>query len=115
MRSSAAAAEQIVQSHAPFDSADLFADAFGSQQVAYPSTRAEDTQRYALARKVEVQLVQHARAREIDMRRCREVADDQADVARGLRLETRRYGSEDGVGIDVEKRGFRAESDHVGQ
>src|SRR6266702_4735586 len=87
MRSSADAAEQIVQSHAPTDSADLFADAFRSQQVAYPSTRAEDTQCYAAARKVEVQLVQHARAREIDMRRCREVADDQADVARGLRLE----------------------------
>jgi hypothetical protein len=67
MSSSAGAAEQIVQSHAPIESADLFADAFGSQQVAYPSTRAEDTQCYAAARKVEVQLVQHARAREIDM------------------------------------------------
>ena len=91
MSSSAGAAEQIVQSHAPIESADLFADALRSQQVAYPPTRAEDTQCYAAARKVEVQLVQHARAREIHMRRCREVADDQADVARGLRLKTRRY------------------------
>jgi hypothetical protein len=66
--SSADAAEQIIERHAPIESADLFADAFGSQQVAYPSTRAEDTQRYAAARKVEVQLVQHARPREIHMR-----------------------------------------------
>jgi hypothetical protein len=54
MSSSAGAAEQIVQSHAPIDSADLFADAFRPQQVAYPSPRAEDTQCYAAARKVEV-------------------------------------------------------------
>ena len=64
---SSSAAEQIVQSHAPIESADLFADALGSQQVAYPPMRAEDTQCYAAARKVEVQLAQHARAREIDM------------------------------------------------
>src|SRR5262249_49510452 len=67
MTSPAGAAEQIVERHAPIESADPFADAFGSQQVAYPPARAEDTQRYARARKVEVQLVQHARAREIDM------------------------------------------------
>src|SRR5262249_30444315 len=96
-------------------SADLFADAFGSQQVAHPPTRADDTQRYAAARKVEVQLVQHARAREIDMGRRGEVADDQADVARGLRLKTLRYGSEDRLGIDIEHRGFRAERYRVGQ
>ena len=98
MTSSADAAEQIVQRHAPIESADLFAHAFGSQQVAYLPVRSEDTQCYAAARKVEVQLVQHARAREIDMGRRGEVADDQADVARGLRLKTRRYGFEDGVG-----------------
>jgi hypothetical protein len=67
MTSSADAAEQIVQGHAPIESADLFADAFGSQQVAYAPPRADDTQRYAPACKVEVQLVQHARAREIHM------------------------------------------------
>jgi hypothetical protein len=67
MRSSAGAAEQIVQSHEPIESADLFADPFGPQQVAYPPTRSNDTQCYAAARKVDVQLVQHARAREIDM------------------------------------------------
>ena len=66
MRSSADV-EQIVQSHAPIESADLFADAFGSQQVAYPPTRSDDTQCYVPARKVEVQLVQHACARKIDM------------------------------------------------
>ena len=67
MASPAGAAKQIVDGHAPIESADLFADAFGSQQVAHPPVRAEDTQRYAAARKVEVQLVQHAPAREIDM------------------------------------------------
>ena len=67
MIASADAPEQIVQGHAPIESADLFADAFGSQQVAYPPPRADDTQRYAAARKVEVQLVQHVRAREIDL------------------------------------------------
>ena len=67
MSSSAGAAEQIVQSREPIESADLFADAFGSQQVAYPPPRADDTQCYAAARKVEVELMQHARAREIDM------------------------------------------------
>src|SRR5262249_13588781 len=64
---SSPAAEQIVECHAPIESADLFADAFGSEQVASAPTRAEDTQCYAAARKVEVQLVQHAPAREIDM------------------------------------------------
>ena len=67
MSSSADAAEQVVQGHEPIESADLFADAFGSQQVAYSPVRAEDTQCYAAARKVEVQLVQHVRAREIDL------------------------------------------------
>ena len=67
MSSSAGAAEQIVQSREPIEPADLFADAFGSQQVAYPPTRPNDTQCYAPARKVEVQPVQHARAREIDV------------------------------------------------
>ena len=65
MSSFAGAAEQIVQSREPVESADLFADAFGSQQVAYPPMRSDDTQHYAAARKVEVQLVQHARTREI--------------------------------------------------
>ena len=77
MSSSAGAAEQIVQSRKPIESADLFADAFGPQQVAYPPPRADDTQRYAPARKIELELVQHARAREIDVGGCREVADDQ--------------------------------------
>src|SRR5262249_21845189 len=103
MTSSAGAAEEIVQSHAPIESADLFAHAFGSQQVAHPPPRADDTQRYAAARKVEVQLVQHARAREIDMGRRGEAADDQADVARRLRLKTCPYGSEAGVGVDIER------------
>ena len=67
MASSAGAAEQFVQTHAPIESADFFADAFGSQQVAYPPMRAGDTQCYAAARKVELQLAQHARARKIDM------------------------------------------------
>src|SRR5262249_45936323 len=115
MSSSAGAAQQIVQSYAPIESADLFADAFGSQQVAYPPPHAEETQCDAAARKVEVQLVQHARACEIHMGCCREVADNQADVARGLRLKTLRYGFEDGVGVDIEQRGLRTESDRVGQ
>src|SRR5262249_61108780 len=115
MRSSAGATEQIIQSPEPIESADLFADAFSSQQVAYPPTRADDTQCYAPARKVEVQLVQHARAREIDMGRRGEVADDQADVARGLRLKTRRYGFEDGGGTDLGQRSFRPESDTLGR
>jgi hypothetical protein len=60
-------AQQIIQCCEPIQPADLVADAFGSQQVAYPPPRADDTQCYAAARKVEVQLVQHARAREIHM------------------------------------------------
>ena len=60
-------AQQLIQCREPIERADLVADAFSSQEVAYPSTRSDDTQRYAPARKVEVQLVQHARAREIDM------------------------------------------------
>jgi hypothetical protein len=64
---SADTSEQIVQRSAAVESAHLFADAFGSQQVAHPSTCPDDAQRYAAARKVEVQLVQHARAGEIDM------------------------------------------------
>ena len=67
-RLSADAAEQIIQSHEPVESADLFPDTLSSQQVAHPSTRPDDTQCHATARKLEVQLLQHARAREIDMR-----------------------------------------------
>lgn len=67
MSSSAGAAEKIVESREPIESPDLFSDAFGSQQIAYPPTRADDTQCHAAACKVEVQLVQHARAREIDL------------------------------------------------
>ena len=65
---SADTSEQIVQRAEAVESADLFADAFGAQQVAHPSTRPDDAQSYAAAREVEVQLMQHARAGEIDMR-----------------------------------------------
>jgi hypothetical protein len=64
------AAKQLVKCSAAIQSADLLADAFGSQQVAYPSTRPDDVQLHAAARKVEVQLVQHACAGKIDMGRC---------------------------------------------
>ena len=60
--------ELIIQGHKPIQSSDLFADAFGSQQVAYAAMRSDDAQSYAAAREVEVQLMQHARAGEIDMR-----------------------------------------------
>ena len=36
--------EQIVQRAQPVESADLFADAFGAQQVAHTSTRPDDAQ-----------------------------------------------------------------------
>jgi hypothetical protein len=60
--------EQIVQRAEAVESADLFTDAFGAQQVTHPCTSTDDAQSYAAARKVEVQLVQHARAGEVDMR-----------------------------------------------
>jgi hypothetical protein len=112
---SADTSEQIVQRSQPVESADLLADAFGAQQVAHPSTRPDDAQSYATARKVVVQLVQHARAGEIEMRRSREVADDQPNIVRLLRLEPVRYGLQNGIGIDIEQRRFRPERDHVGQ
>ena len=56
-----------METHDPIESADLFADAFGTQQVADPSMRPDDTQRKPASCRLEVQLVQHARAREIDM------------------------------------------------
>jgi hypothetical protein len=37
-------AQQIIQCREPIQPADLVADAFGSQQVGYPSTRADDAQ-----------------------------------------------------------------------
>src|SRR5262245_1690970 len=40
MSSSAGATEQIIESHEPIESANLFVDALGSQQVAYPPPRA---------------------------------------------------------------------------
>jgi hypothetical protein len=61
------AAEELIERSAPVESADLLIYAFGSQQVAYASTRPDDAQLHAAARKVEVQLVQHTRAGEIDM------------------------------------------------
>jgi hypothetical protein len=52
LRLSADAAEQIIQGHEPLESADLFADAFSSQQVAHPSMRPDDTQWYGTVRKM---------------------------------------------------------------
>ena len=50
MSSSAGAAEQIIESHEPIESANLFVDAFGSQQVAYPPpARGEQPWRELLA------------------------------------------------------------------
>jgi hypothetical protein len=65
---SADTSEQIIQGHEPSKSADLLADAFGAQQVAHPSTRPDDAQLHAAARKLVMKPVQHARAGEIDMR-----------------------------------------------
>src|SRR5262245_4318487 len=48
-------AEQIGERHAPIEPTDLFTDAFGAQEIAYVSTRSDDTQGYAVARKLEVQ------------------------------------------------------------
>src|SRR5215831_12709 len=65
---SADTSEQIIQGHEPAESTDLFIEAVSPQQVAYASMRADDAQLHAAAREVKVQLVQHARAGEIDMR-----------------------------------------------
>jgi hypothetical protein len=46
--------ELIIQGQKPIQSADLFADAFGSQQVAYVSMRSDNTQCYAARCKAEV-------------------------------------------------------------
>jgi hypothetical protein len=61
-------AEQIIERAESVKSADLLAEALGSQQVAYASACPDDAQLHAAPRQIEVQLVQHARAGEIDMR-----------------------------------------------
>jgi hypothetical protein len=50
----AGSAKQIIQRAETVKSADLFADAFGSQQVADASTRPDDPQLHGPTRKVVV-------------------------------------------------------------
>ena len=64
---SAGTAEQIIERAKSVGAADLLADAFGSQQVAYASTRPDDAQLHTAGRKVILKLMQHVRTREIDV------------------------------------------------
>ena len=80
-------AEQAVQGHEPLQPADLFGDAVSTQEVPNPATRRDDAQLNGVLCKLVMQLVQHARACHIHMRRGREVADDEANGGRAASLE----------------------------
>lgn len=74
------AANQIIERRNAMYLTDFFADAVGPQQIAHPSVRSDDTQRSAACGKFRVKLMQHVRAGEIDIGRCREIADHHLDV-----------------------------------
>ena len=71
--------EQRFECPCSVDATDLLIDAVGTQQVARPSVRADDAQRDAARGEFGMQLVQHARAGEIEIRRCGKIADDDPD------------------------------------
>jgi hypothetical protein len=65
--------------------------------------------------KLVVRLVQHARAGEIEIWRCRKIADNQADVGGGRGTQPAQHPLQDGVGIDIEERRFGTEGDYARQ
>jgi hypothetical protein len=63
-------------------------DTIGSQQIARRSVGADNTQGNAATGKFSVQLVQHARTREIEIRCGGKIADDQPDDGGSCLAET---------------------------
>jgi hypothetical protein len=107
-------AEQAFQGREPIQPADLLGDAVSAQQVTNASTCRDDAQLDVVLCKLVMQLVQHPRACHINMRRCREVADDETDVGCAASVELLYYRLKDKLGIDVEQRSFRPKSNDPG-
>ncbi len=76
---------------------------------------ANDAQGDAASGKLVMQLVQHASAGEIDIRRGGEIAGDQMDGHLPSLAQTNQDRVQYNVGIDVNQRCLGTESDHAGQ
>lgn len=63
--------EQILQGHVAAQTAHFLTYAVSTQQIARSAMCPDDTKRNAALRELAEQLMQHQRAREIDIRRCR--------------------------------------------
>src|SRR5215831_8206362 len=59
--------ENAAEGDGAAEPSDLFAQSIRSQEIAHPSARADNAQNYAVARKLRVEIVQHARAGEIEV------------------------------------------------
>src|SRR5436305_10281621 len=66
--------EQAMQRRDAVEPAHLVAHTVGAQEVADRATRADDAQRNAAGRTLALEIVEHARTREVDVRRCRQIA-----------------------------------------
>src|SRR5215467_9812597 len=105
------AAEKIVESREPVEPSDFFTQAFGPQQIANSSSGPDYAKFNATAGKLIVQLVQHVRTGEVDIRRRRQITYHQMDD-RLFSFKTSRHGLEHRIGIDVKQRGLGTESQH---
>ena len=108
-------AKQTAERHCPIQPSDLFGYAVGSQQIAHPTVCPDDTQYGASGDKFVMQQVQHAGATKIDIGRCGEIANHQADVGRIHRSHVLQNRFQDRVGVDVDQGQFGTESNHTRQ
>src|SRR4030088_2675987 len=100
----AVCAEQASESHGPAKSADLVAQAVTAQQVAHAAVRADDAERDAVSPKVAVQLMQGARAGEIDEGRCRQFTDHPTDLRGTGRSKPAKHRFQDRILSKVKER-----------
>ena len=80
--------ERIMQRKTALKPTNLCAKAVSPQHIAHFAVRSDDAQGNAVTGKFAMQFVQHRAGREIDLRRCREIEDDQANSRRVLSLKT---------------------------
>ena len=76
--------------------------------------RSDDAQRDTARGKFVVQLMQHVRASEIEIGRCRQVTNHRSDIRRSGCTDPRQDGSQDRVGIHIDERGFRTGRNDAG-
>src|SRR5262249_20338918 len=109
------ALEHGVERRSTAESTDYFANAVGTQQIPYSPPSPDDAQGDSAGGEFGMKHTQHARSRKIDIGRCREIADDRADVALlGIPQALQDY-LQHVISVDIKHRGFGAKNDRMSQ